>query len=88
MSLFKLALTVAFMIAVCAPALAETIVDENLQASTPQNTSSVPENRSEDLKTPKTQPIELYQILHCCACTSSSNQRTPISLHTPSQSKK
>jgi hypothetical protein len=62
MSLFKLALTVAFMIAVCAPALAETIVDENLQASTPQNTSSVPENRSEDLKTPKTQPLNFTKF--------------------------
>jgi hypothetical protein len=106
MSLSKLTLAAIFMIAVCSPALAENTVekptahadaimnkvDNAPQASTPQNTNSVSENRSEGSKTPKTQPINIKlnqnSLLHCCSCTGSSNQRTPLDLHTPFQNKK
>jgi hypothetical protein len=104
MSLPKAALTAVFLLSVCYPALAETTGDNDPQPSTPQNTKSVPANRSpltqadpENSKTPITQPIKLNQNilnslrgqpLHCCSCTGFSNQTTPLDLHTPFPTKK
>jgi hypothetical protein len=96
MSLPKIALTAVFMISVCSPALAETTGGKDSQAATPQNTNPTPQSRSEDSQTPKTQPIKLNQNilnslqgqpLHCCSCTGSFNQTTPLDLHIPSPTK-
>jgi hypothetical protein len=96
MSLPKTALTAIFLLSVCSPALAETTGGKDSQAATPQNTKPTQQSRSEDSKTPKTQPIKLNQNilnslqgqpLHCCSCTGSFNPTTPLDLHIPSPTK-